>query len=91
MSFTQIRLVVISSWLASLIVVLSVGLMFGFVTSPWNGAILFLLGCVPAMILSVLFRGAPPQTIAEVLYDANQAATTPSERRYATITPPDKQ
>jgi hypothetical protein len=90
MSFSRIRLVVLTSWLASLMVVISVGLAFGLVASLWNGALLFLLGCIPAAMLLIVFRGAPPPTVAQVLYDADRTQTTPRVRLYAAHEPRDK-
>jgi hypothetical protein len=87
MSLTQMRLVVVTTWLASLVVAIGAALAFGLVTSPWSGAVLFLVGCVPAVMVPLVFRGAPPQTIAEGLY-SERAAATPNSRLYADLRPP---
>ena len=43
-------------------------------TLPWSVAILA-LGSIPVVVLLVVFRGAPPNTIAQVLYDTDQTAS----------------
>jgi hypothetical protein len=35
---------------------------------------LVLAGCVPAIVMLAVFRGAPPRTIGQVLYDTDQAS-----------------
>ena len=40
---------------------------------------------VPALMIMVVFRGAPPQTIAEVLYDAERTRNPVREELIADI------
>ena len=68
------RLTAISSWLVALVVLFAIRVVLGGPTSLAEGVSLIALGCIPALVLMVVFRGAPPQTIAEVLHDAEQTS-----------------
>jgi hypothetical protein len=59
-------------WLAALVVVAAVGVFAGVALTLDNGA-LWLLACLaPPSIMLMVWRGAPPPTVAEILYAANQ-------------------
>jgi hypothetical protein len=73
-SLNRFRLTIISSWFAALVVLFAVRVVLGGPTSFTAGMGLILLGCVPAFVLMVVFRGAPPQTIAEVLHHAERTS-----------------
>ena len=79
-SLNRFHMTVVSSWLVALVMLFAVRVVPGGPTSFTAGVGLILLGCVPAFVLMVVFRGAPPQTIAEVLHDAER---TPNMRRAA--------
>lgn len=45
----------------------------------WPGSVVegltwLALGCVPPLVMLLVFRGAPPSSIAQVLYDTENAA-----------------
>ena len=74
MSLNRFHLTVVTIWFAALLAVLGLRIVMDVPTSIVEGMGLILLGCAPALILVSVFRGAPPQTIAQVLYDAEQDA-----------------
>jgi hypothetical protein len=69
-SFTRFHLVVIGGWFTAVAVTLGVRTMIGLSPSLVEAFMAFGVAVLPALILLAVFRGAPPQTIAEVLYDA---------------------
>jgi Na+/melibiose symporter-like transporter len=83
-SLNRFYMTVISSWFAALVVLFAVRVVLGGPTSLTEGVVLMLIGCVPAFVLMVVFRGAPPQTVAEVLRDAER---TSSVRRASAASP----
>jgi len=75
LSLNRLHIILIAGWLISLIVTIGVFLGPGMPgTLPWSVAILA-LGSIPVVVLLVVFRGAPPHTIAQVLYDTDQTAS----------------
>jgi hypothetical protein len=62
------RSTVIGLWLAALVVMAAVGVLSGVALTLDNGA-LWLLACLaPPSVMLMVWRGAPPPTVAEVLY-----------------------
>ena len=75
MSLNRLHIILVAGWLLSLIVIIGIFLGPGMPgTLPWSVAILA-LGSIPVVVLLVVFRGAPPNTIAQVLYDTDQTAS----------------
>ena len=69
-SFT--RSTVIGLWLAALVVMAAVGVFSGVPLTLDNGA-LWLLACLaPPTVMLMVWRGAPPPTVAEILYAADK-------------------
>ncbi len=64
----------VTSWCLAAAVLFGVRLALGLPPSLAGGIAIVLLGCVPAVVLMKVFRGAPPQSIAQVLYDAERVA-----------------
>jgi hypothetical protein len=63
---------VVGLWLAALVVVAAVGILAGVAVTLDNGA-LWLLACLaPPSVMLMVWRGAPPPTVAEILYAANR-------------------
>jgi hypothetical protein len=64
-------------WFAAVVVIIASVVAMGVSVAVSTTAILLTLSLVPPGIMLVLWRGAPPPTVAEVLYAAN----TPKEGR----------
>jgi hypothetical protein len=80
MSIRRLQLTAIFAWLVLLAVVAGVGRLVGVPATP-GFTLLFLAAAVlPPAILLVVFRGAPPRTINEVLYEEEQTARAPIGR-----------
>ncbi len=66
------RSTVIGLWLAALVVMAAVGVFSGVPLTLDNGA-LWLLACLaPPTVMLMVWRGAPPPTVAEILYAADK-------------------
>ena len=65
---------VVGLWLAALVVLAAVGIFAGVAITLDNGA-LWLLACLaPPSVMLMVWRGAPPQTVAEVLHSVDHQA-----------------
>jgi len=62
----------IQIWFVAVALVLVAGIAFGASVTSSTGAMLLALSLVPPAIVMMLWRGAPPPTIAEVLRDADR-------------------
>ncbi len=56
-----------------LIVVLGVAVAIGVPVTIGEGVSVLLAGCVPALVLATVFRGAPPRTIGQALFELDYA------------------
>ena len=74
MSFNRFHVILMAAWFTSLIAAIGIFLGPGLPATWPQSAALFVLGCAPVAVLLAVFQGAPPQTIAEILYDADQSA-----------------
>jgi hypothetical protein len=72
-SLNRFHLTVMSAWFMTLVVVSGIGLAVGVEPSLTGALGAMVLAIVPAVILLMVFRGAPPRTIAEVLQDAERS------------------
>jgi hypothetical protein len=79
-SLNRFHIVVIAGWFAAIIAVIGVRLEMGAPVTLAQSVALLMLGCIPAAVLVLVFRGAPPPTIGQVLYETDQAAG-PTTRR----------
>ena len=75
MSLNRLQLIVVTSWFAVLIAALGAGAALGVPFTVGQGVAMLLAGFIPAAVLLGVFRGAPPKTISQVLYDLEQTAT----------------
>ncbi len=66
---------VVTGWFTMLIVVLGVAIAIGIPVTIGESLSVLLSGCVPALVLVAVFRGAPPRSISQVLYDLEPAAS----------------
>ena len=63
---------VVGLWLAALVVLAAVGILAGVAITLDNGA-LWLLACLaPPSVMLMVWRGAPPPTVAEILHAAHR-------------------
>ena len=73
MAFTRIHLVVLSAWLMALLAMFGAPAVVG-MSIPFSVAITgMLLTGIPIALFLLLYRGAPPQTIGQILYDAEHS------------------
>jgi hypothetical protein len=73
MSLTRWHIAVMAAWMVSVLGAISIFLGPGLPATWPQSLALFVLGCAPVAIVFAVFQGAPPQTIAQVLYDADQS------------------
>jgi hypothetical protein len=73
-SLTRFHVTALTGWFGAIAVLLVIRFALGPPTSLAEGLGLLLLGALPAAIFLAIFRGAPPPTVAEVLYDTEHAA-----------------
>jgi hypothetical protein len=60
-------------WFAAVAVIIASVLAMGVSVGIGTTALLLTLSLVPPAIIVVLWRDAPPQTVGEILYDANRS------------------
>jgi hypothetical protein len=73
-SLNRFHLTALAAWFMTLVVALAIRIAAGLPLSLAGAVGAMALGCVPAMVLLMVFRGAPPQTVAEVLHEAERPA-----------------
>jgi hypothetical protein len=64
----MIRRTAVGVWVGVLAAVASVAAFWGVAMTPGNGVFLVALGLVPPAVMLLVWRGAPPATVAEVLH-----------------------
>jgi hypothetical protein len=73
MSLGRTHSTLITIWVVAVLLFIGVSLANGTpITLAWSVGVLA-LGCLPPAILLTIFRGAPPRTIGQVLYDEEHA------------------
>ena len=73
MPYSRLPIIVISAWIAALLAMFGLPILLG-MSVPFTVALAgMLLTGIPLALFLMLFRDASPQTIAEVLYDAEQS------------------
>lgn len=75
MSLSRFHILAIAGWFVTLLGVLGLGAALGVPFTFVQALGLLLLACLPPFVLVTVFRGAPPNTIAQVLYNAGQTPT----------------
>ena len=88
MSLTRFHFVALAGWFMAVVLTLSVRTALGVPPSITEVAAALAVALAPALMLLTVFRGAPPQTIAEVLYDAEHARNFAREKLVANTTDP---
>ena len=79
MSLSRFHFVAVSGWVVAVVLAVSVRAALGL--PPWVWEVWrrwFALA--PALMVMTVFRGAPPQTVAEVLYDAERTRNLARDR-----------
>jgi hypothetical protein len=71
MSLTRLQVVLVSAWLTLMVLTLGASLAVGYELT----ATLYIcaIGCLPPLVLWAVFRGAPPPSIGQVIYETEQA------------------
>ena len=80
-SLNRLHIILVAAWLISLIVIIGIFLGPGMPSTLPRSIALLALGSIPVVVLRRVFRGAPPRTIAQVLYDTDGAASDLARRR----------
>lgn len=74
MSLNKFHITVIAGWLVAVAASFAGSVALGVPPTLAQGIGWLLLGAVPVLILMSVFRGAPPPTISEVLYETEHPA-----------------
>jgi hypothetical protein len=69
---TITRTQLVGYWFAAVAVVIAAAIVMGVNPAVSTTAVLLALSAVPPGIIVALWRGGPPQTVAEVLYATNK-------------------
>jgi hypothetical protein len=80
MSLRQFHVIAIAAWFALVVAAIAASAWLG---QPWSAlAVTVGLGvaCLPPLVFLAIFRGAPPDTIAQVLRDEEQRTAEVAER-----------
>jgi hypothetical protein len=62
----------IGVWFAILVAVAAIGALAGAAITFENSALWFLVGVVPPAVMLMVWRGAPPATVAEILHTVDR-------------------
>ena len=68
--FSRTRL--IGAWLAAVMVIGAFGVVAGAAISISNIELLLVAGLLPPTVMLLVWRGAPPETVAELLHSVNR-------------------
>jgi hypothetical protein len=69
MGLRKFQLIAICVWLTVLAIGVGVSMVLGVRPSPAGQLLLVLAAVVPATLCVILFRGAPPRSVTQILYD----------------------
>ena len=64
--------IAIGVWLTTLVAVAVIGALAGASITLGNSALWFLAGIVPPAVMLMVWRGAPPATVAEILHTVDR-------------------
>jgi hypothetical protein len=62
----------IGAWCTLVVVIGAFGVAAGAAISIGNGGLLLVTCLIPSAVMLLVWRGAPPLTVAELLYDVNK-------------------
>jgi len=87
-SLSRFHFIALGGWFMAVILTVAVRTAIGLPPSFVEAIAALAVALAPALMVMTVFRGAPPQTIAEVLYDAEHARNLAREQLVAnTINP----
>lgn len=88
MSLGRFHFVAVSGWFVAVILTVAVRTAIGLPPSFIEGMAALAIALAPALMVMTVFRGAPPQTVAEILYDAEHTRNVAREQLVANVTNP---
>ena len=88
MSLGRFHFVALGGWFIAVILTVAVRTLIGVPPSFIEGMAALAIALAPALMVMTVFRGAPPQTVGEILYDAEHARNVAREQLVATVTNP---
>jgi hypothetical protein len=84
-SLNRFHFIALGGWFTVVALTIGIRTLGGLPPSGAEAAAAVALMLGPALVVLTIFRGAPPQTIAEVLYDAEHTRNMAREQLVATI------
>ena len=66
------RLQVVGTWCALVLVIAAISVVAGAPITLGNVELLLVAGLAPSVVLLLIWRGAPPATVAELLHSVNR-------------------
>ena len=88
MSLGRFHFIALGGWFVAVILTVAVRTAIGLPPSFIEGMAAFAIALAPALMVMTVFRGAPPQTVAEILYDAEHTRNVAREQLVANVTNP---
>ena len=88
MSLGRFHVVALGGWFIAVILTVAVRTAIGLPPSFIEGMAALAIALAPALMVMTVFRGAPPQTVAEILYDAEHTRNVGREQLVANMTNP---
>jgi hypothetical protein len=87
-SLSRFHFIALGGWFMAVILTVAVRTAIGLPPSFVEAVAALAIALAPALMVMTVFRGAPPQTIAEVLYDAEHTRNLSGKQLVAnTINP----
>lgn len=81
MSLNRFHVMLICTWSAVVALAAIVAATLGYTPSLATAMLAGAAACVPPVIALMVFRGAPARSTVELIYDAEHASVTPSQKR----------
>ena len=88
MSLSRFHFIALGGWFMAVILTVAVRTAIGLPPSFVEAIAALAIALAPALMVMTVFRGAPPQTIAEILYDAEHARNLGRQQLVAHTTNP---
>jgi hypothetical protein len=85
-SLSRFHFIALGGWFMAIILTVAVRTAMGLPPSFIEAVAALAVALAPGLVVMTVFRGAPPQTIAEVLYDAEHSTTAVRARLIAKTT-----
>jgi hypothetical protein len=68
------RMRAVGVWIALVVVLMAVSLVAGVALTVSNGTLWLVAGLAPPAVMLLVWRGAPPATVAELLHAVNRSS-----------------